>query len=169
MATLKYLNGGHYHDAAARQTVLDYILSPDKTPDGYIGCIGVNPLDIPGSMQQTAAEYGNDSGVRIRHFTLNFSPAELTAPEIADEIAQSVMQYIGRDFQTVYAVHQDTDHLNVHFVHNAVGYDGHRYQGKKHEYRACEKHIRSVLQAHGINRLNTASRRADADSRNYFE
>lgn len=161
MAILKYFNGGHYHDANSRQDVINYILRPDKTPDGYIGYIGVNPHDICGSMQHTAAEANKDSGVRIRHMALNFSPAELTDPAIADEIGQSVMKYIGKDFQTVYAVHQDTEHLNIHFVFNAVSYiDGHRYKGRKNEYRPCEKHIRDILSDYGIFKFSSCSRQA---------
>lgn len=165
MALLKYFNGGHYHDARSRQDVLDYVLCPDKTPDGYVGSVGVDPNDICGSMQRTAANANRDSGVRIRHMALNFSPTELSDPATADEIARSVMGYIGKDFQTVYAVHQDTDHLNIHFVFNAVSHvDGHRYKGRKNEYRPCEKYIRDVLNNYGIHNFTSCSRQSELGS-----
>lgn len=161
MAILKYFNGGHYHDANSRQDVIHYVFSPDKIPDRFVGYVNVDPHDISGSMQQVAAAYNKDSGVRIRHMALNFSPDELSDAKTANAIAAAIANHIGNDFQTVYAVHQDTDHLNVHFVHNAVSFvDGHRYKGRKSEYRPVEQYMRSVLRDYGIYQFHSCSRQS---------
>lgn len=126
--------------------------------------MGVDPHDICDSMQQ-AAKHNKDSGVRIRHMALNFSPDELSDAKVANEIAESIAKHIGDDFQTVYAVHQDTNHINVHFVHNAVSFvDGHRYKGRKNEYRPVEQYIRSVLRDYGIYQFHSCSRQSDLNA-----
>lgn len=164
MAILKDLNGYHYRDAESRETVISYIFQPDKTPDGFTGCIGVNPSDIPNSMCETAAYYKKDSGVRLRHMVLSFSSSELTNPETAYRIGCEVMAHIYGEYQTVFAVHQDAANLHIHFVFSSVSYiDGHRYSGKRGEYYSLVNSIERILRGYGIPYLRTASRRSTGD------
>ena len=164
MAVLKDLNGYHYRDSQSRETVVGYIMQPDKTPDGFIGCTGVDPLDIPNSMHQTAAYYNKDSGVRLRHMILSFSHAELTNPEVAYEIGCAVMCYIGAEYQTAFAVHQDAANLHIHFVFSSISFvDGRRYRGTRSEYYSLVKKIESILRPYGIRYLRTVSRRSSHD------
>lgn len=164
MAILKDLNGYHYRDAESRDTVISYIQQPDKTPGGFIGCIGVDPQNIPNSMRATAAYYKKDSGVRLRHMILSFSPYEIQNPETAYQIGCEVMAHIYGEYETAFAVHQDTDNLHIHFVFNSVSYtDGHRYSGKRGEYYSLVEEIEQILRNYGIPYLRTASRRSGAD------
>lgn len=164
MPTLKDLNGYHYHDAESRDTVISYILQPDKTPGGFIDCIGVDPENIPNSMCETAASFKKDSGVRLRHMILSFSPNELRNPEVAYQIGCDVMDLIYGEYQAAFAVHQDAANLHIHFVFNSVSYlDGHRYYGKRGEYRALAGGIAKILRRHGFSYLRTVSRPSGVD------
>ena len=164
MAILKDLNGYHYRDAESRDTMISYILQPDKTPGGFIGCIGVDPENIANSMRETAASFKKDSGVRLRHMILSFSPSELRNPKTAYQIGCDVMAHIYGKYQTAFAVHQDADNLHIHFVFNSVSYlDGHRYYGKWGEYHALVDSISKILRSYGIPYLRTVSRPSGAD------
>lgn len=166
MATLKVLNrAGHYHDPNARADVLNYIFQPDKTESGLLGCIHVHPLFIIESMDQVSDSYKKATGIQIRHFILAFSPDEVNDPNIADEIAQHIMNYIGQRYQAVYAVHEDTSNLHIHFAFNAISYlDGQRYYGKKADYYSLVAFIKKVLHSYGIHRLYEISCRSDVDA-----
>ena len=164
MPTLKDLNGYHYRDAESRDIVISYIFQPNKTPGGFIGCIGVDPQNISNSMRETAASFKKDSGVRLRHMVLAFAPSEISSPGVAYQIGCDVIAHIYDEYQAAFAVHQDTPNLHIHFVFNSVSYiDGHRYYGKRGEYHLLVNSIAKILRGYGIPYLNTASRRSDVD------
>ena len=164
MATLKVLNGkGKYHDLGAREDVARYICNPSKSHSGLMGGIGVTE-DIVESMNAVAARFQKTKGVQLRHFVLSFSPDELDCPECAFDFACHIAQFIGQDYQVVFAVHENTTNLHIHFMFNAISYrDGHRYSGKKKEYYDLVNFAKAGLkQFYGLN-LITVSNRSDED------
>ena len=79
-------------------------------------------------------------------------------PEVAYQIGQDVAEYLGREYKTVFSVHQDTDQLHIHMVTNAVSYlDGHRYRGTRGEFYGLKEWIDMVLKRYGINRVRYLS------------
>lgn len=140
------------------------ILQPQKTPGGFIGCIGADPQNISNSMRETAASFKKDSGVRLRHMVLSFAPSEISSPEVAYQIGCDIIAHNYGDYQAAFAVHQYTPNLHIHFVFNSVSYtDGHQYYGKRREYYSLVNSIAKILRGYGIPYLNTASRRLDVD------
>lgn len=132
MAILKTSNGRHkYFDDDSRKDVLDYILDPVKMPHGYCGKYTVDQENPHESMLLIAERYGKTFGVKLRHFIISFDPSELTDPKKAYDIALDIADFFIRDYQTVFAVHEDKDHLHIHFVINSISYvNGERYYGK---------------------------------------
>ena len=113
MATIKFLNAaGKYDDAAARDDVIRYITQKVKTPSGYIGACGVDLPYAAQQMQAVAESFKKDNKVRIRHFVVSFYRNEAIDPYKASMIASTIAGEIGRIFQCVYAVHEDTYHLH---------------------------------------------------------
>lgn len=159
MATLKTANGkGKYRDLDAKGDLINYILNPYKTPHNLTGGAGVDPNNIAYSMSEISANFGKENGVQLRHFILSFSPYELCDLEIAEQIARDVVHYFLREYQTVYSVHEDTDHLHIHIVINSVSHvDGHRYYGTKREFHSFMAYLKKVLFKYGINRLTYVS------------
>lgn len=155
MAIFKTVNSaGKYLDICARHSVINYILKPEKIVEGYFGMWMVDEDNPAKSMDDVAAYYNKSNGVKLRHFIIGFDREELSNPKIADNIGREIMYRIGNAFQCVYAVHQDTDNLNLHIVFNAVSYNtGKRFRGTYKEFFALQKMFQNVLCKFGIYRL----------------
>ena len=54
--------------------------------------------------------------IRIRHFVVSFYRNEQISPSKANMIASIIALELGRIYQCVYAVHEDTYNIHVHFV-----------------------------------------------------
>lgn len=159
MAIMKTGNGnGKYFNRDAKELLINYILRSDKTIHGYFGGIGVDPICPAESMELVSEQFGKQDGVQLRHFIVSFSPRELSEPAIVNEIAQQITMYVGRDYQALYAVHEDKSYLHFHLVHNSVSYrTGARYRGTKHEFYALQGALKGILAQYGIYKLNYVS------------
>ena len=159
MATLKTANTtGKYHDPNSIPDVIAYIMNPAKAIHQYIGFVGIDPNHIVFAMKNVALTYQKTNGVQLRHFILSFPPAELQNPAVAFQIGAEVADYLGREYQVAYAVHEDKPHIHIHIVINAVSYiDGHRYSGKKKPFYQLMNATSSILQKYGIIRLKYVS------------
>ena len=106
MAALKIISVPQkYADSLAYQQLLDYIMRADKTPNSYIDGFAVHPQYAAEEMQTVSAVYGQNRGVRLRHWIISFERNELP------------------------------DALHIHFVMNMISYlDGKRYAGKKKDF-----------------------------------
>lgn len=152
MATIRCINcKGKYHDDNAKHDVINYILNPDKMIHGYFGMAYVNPANPDLSMWDTAMQFGQERGVRIRHYVVSFKNTELTDPRIANLIANEIMTAIGGKFQRIYGVHENTDELHFHLAFNTVSYvDGSRFYGKKHEHYGIINIIKFACSYYGF-------------------
>lgn len=159
MAIIKTANQkGKYHDLNTRHALISYITNPTKTPSGYIYCAHVNPNNPVADMDFIAAKYGKSGGVQARHFIFSFTPAELDTPSLAAYIAREITAYLGQEYQTVCAVHEDRSHLHIRAVINSISYlDGHRYYGRKQEFYALKNQVAQILRCYGIYRLDYVS------------
>lgn len=155
MATIKFLNeAGKYADPNALETVIAYILQAHKTPSRIVGGIGVDPQNAAESMHTVAQQFGKEYGIRLRHFILSFYPQETPQVHIIQKIAEQICSYIGKRYQIVYALHEDTAMLHLHFVFNSVSYvDGYKYHGSKEDYYTLLNFIWGILLPYGLTPL----------------
>lgn len=155
MAALKTPNGkGKYRDIEAKEYVTTYILNPYKMPHNYWGLWRTDPRNIAGSMMNVSHKFGKENGVQLRHFIISFSTYELKDFSIANEIGHLVMRFFGREYQTVYAVHEKADNPHIHIIINSVSYiDGHRYYGTRKEFYDMMRYLNRVLHGYGITEL----------------
>ena len=129
-----------YHDDDALDAVISYCIQDYKTPSMLIGGYGVNLSQAAFEMHRLSSAYGKDNGLRLRHMILSFSDQELKrmgtrALEIVFRITDYAARYYGYEYQIIYAVHEDTDHLHSHLVMNTVNYQtGKKYRGDKKDY-----------------------------------
>ena len=159
MAILKIANGiGKYYDNNSRESVIEYITNPRKTLNKNIGVSAMEGFEYAKEMDEVASIYHKNTGVRLRHFIISFESWEVNDPEVAYQIGQDIAEYLGREYQTVFSVHQDTDQLHIHIVINAVSYlDGHRYRGTRSEFYGFKEWVDMVLKRYGINRVRYIS------------
>lgn len=141
---------GKYMDDMARIDVSKYCMRDDKTPSHFIGGRAVNPANAAEEMRILAQVYNNDTGVRLRHSVISFSPQEDITMEQAAQIADAAIRYFGDEHQIFYSVHEDADHIHAHIVMNQVSYiDGHKYRGTKKELYDFLHYMNQVLQPYG--------------------
>lgn len=135
---------GKFFDEKSYRDAINYI-SRNNTAR-YVGGANVTSVEnAAAEMKETAASFHKDSGKRIRHSVLSYDNDEHVTPEMADQFAKKIIQHYAPEYQIVYAVHEDTDHVHTHFVMNQVSYqDGHRYAGKKKDYYDFQREIKRV-------------------------
>lgn len=64
------------------------------------------------------------------------------------------MRHYQSDYQILSAVHENTDHIHIHFVMNRISYlDGSRYQGKKRDFHQFQNHLRRIMAPYNIKKL----------------
>lgn len=153
---------GKYHDDEARYDILRYILQEHKLPHrcfmgyNFPGLMIEDPTRAAAyyaaCMDTTAAKFNKSNGVKVRQFIVSFASQELEDYRIANEIAHKLSAFYRMEYETVYAVHEDTGNLNIHIVINSVSYvDGHRYGGTRKEHHAFLNYAKAVLRPYGIN------------------
>lgn len=135
---------------------LRYIMDADKTENGkYISghnCIPENALT---QMLETKRQFGKLDKRQGYHFIISFEEEGLTEDTAFSILGEFVETYLGKDYEAVYAVHNDTDHIHGHIVFNSVRCtDGYKYDCPKGEWeyriqplvnKLCRKHGLSVL------------------------
>ena len=158
-----------YKTAAHMKNIIKYILGENKTDANLIG--SVNLIDknnafnefvltkmtfnkMPKSKQDTSKRM-------VVHFVQSFDPKDKNitpelAKKIADEFASSI--YF-KEFQMVYAVHMDKDHIHTHFVINTTNIaDGKAWQQTAEELEAMKQLSDKIALSHGVNIINDRSK-----------
>lgn len=134
----KFFDGNSYQDA------INYICNPQKA--AFVGGCNVTSADTAAmEMQKTAVAFGKDKGKRVRHSIISFDQREHVTPAQANDYARKIIQHYAPEYETVYAVHDNTDEVHIHLIMNQISYiDGHRYGGKKKDYYDFQRHIQRV-------------------------
>lgn len=162
MAIIKTANTtGKYHNLNSYSDVINYITQPSKTTHGYIGSVKLDPYNPAGDMEAVAKKFHKESGVHVRHFIVAFDPSEPVTLGIANLIGQEIIGYLGKQFQAIYAVHEDKPQLHIHIIINAVNYiDGSKYRGTREVFHKFEDFVRRTVQKYGVRELHYVSSRA---------
>lgn len=151
--------GGHFHGRHLK-SALDYIMNPEKTQDGrLVGGINCQPDNAFEQMKDTKRKFGKIDKRQGYHLILSFNEGE-TNPDMVYEITRRfVDEYLGKQFEAVYCVHDNTDHVHSHIVFNSVSFvDGHKYRYEKGDWardiqpitnRLCEEYGLSTIEIEG--------------------
>ena len=127
---------------------LRYIMNPEKTEHGRYVC-GHNciPEQALSQMVDTKRHFGKLDKRQGYHFILSFEEDEVSEEEAFQVVGEFVAEFLGKDFEAVYAVHNDTDHIHGHIIFNSVRCTtGYKYDYKKGEILRC---CGGMLKAHG--------------------
>lgn len=152
---------------------LKYIMDPQKTGGGrYVcgnGCIPENALS---QMLETKRHFGKRDKRQAYHFIISFEKGEVMEETAFQIMVQFAEEYLGTDYEAVYAVHNDTDHIHGHIIFNSVRCtDGRKYDYPKGEWehriqplvnRLCKEHGLSVLDMEEVKRKRRSTRNGDA-------
>lgn len=135
-----------------------YITNPDKTENKHLvgGNCGISEEEILQKFMDTKAEYGKLDGRQGYHYMISFDPEENVSKETCyNVISDFVDEYLNDEYDVVFAVHTDKEHMHGHIIFNSVN----SVTGKKYRYEDgdWEKYIQpitdEIAQRYGLKKL----------------
>ena len=132
-----------------------YVLNGDKTQEQILTArLNCDPGREARQMLETKRDYGKEGGVQYYHMIQSFRPGEVS-PELALEIARTLVEEHLPGYQAVIGVHVDKAHIHAHILFNSVNADtGEKYHSNARSYycqiraisdRLCREHGLSVI------------------------
>ena len=133
MAITKILNiqeSDGRNPASHLKNALEYIQNPDKTEECVlVGSINCLPDTAFEQMEETKNIFHKTGKRQGYHVIISFSPEEKVTAEQAKYV-------LGNDYEAVYAVHTDREHMHGHLIWNSVSMTtGKKYNSPKGNWK----------------------------------
>lgn len=153
------INAAKKGDIAAHlKHSIDYICNESKTENGmFTGSINCLPDSAFEQMIQTKEMFGQTGKRQGYHFVISLKPGEGTKEQMYEIIRRFAEEFLGGEYEAVYSVHVDQEHLHGHLVFNSVNMvTGRKYDYKKGDWkriiqpitnRLCEEYGLSIVPA----------------------
>lgn len=117
------------------QNSLAYIQNPDKTEQCVlVGSINCLPETAFEQMMDTKVTFEKTNKRQGYHIVISFVPGEATEEQAFDIVERFAKEYLRDEYEAVYAVHNDKNHIHAHLIFNSVNF----VTGAKYEYRKGE-------------------------------
>lgn len=120
---------------------IKYILNPEKTKNGLLigGNVGTECGEVYRAMMDTKNDWGKLNGRQGYHFVISWKPGETDEQTAYQVIKEFCEEYLGEDYDYVFSIHNDQEHMHGHIVFNSVN----RMNGYKYRYERgdWEKYI----------------------------
>ena len=141
MAITKILNimeSEGRNPATHLRNALEYIQNPDKTEECVlIGSINCLPDTAFEQMEETKNIFHKTGKRQGYHVIISFSPEEkVTAEQAMYVLEHFAKEVLGDDYEAVYAVHTDREHMHGHLIWNSVSMTtGKKYNSPKGNWK----------------------------------
>ena len=141
MAITKILNikeSESRNPASHLKNALEYIQNPDKTEEcvlvGGINCLPDTAFE---QMEETKNIFHKTGKRQGYHVIISFSPEEkVTAEQAMYVLEHFAKDVLGDDYEAVYAVHTDREHMHGHLIWNSVSMTtGKKYNSPKSNWK----------------------------------
>ncbi|MBU5431057.1 relaxase/mobilization nuclease domain-containing protein [Kineothrix sp. MSJ-39] len=141
MAITKILNiqeSEGRNPASHLKNALEYIQNPDKTEEcvlvGGINCLPDTAFE---QMEETKNIFHKTGKRQGYHVIISFSPEEkVTAEQAMYVLEHFAKDVLGDDYEAVYAVHTDREHMHGHLIWNSVSITtGKKYNSPKNNWK----------------------------------
>ena len=141
MAITKILNikeSEGRNPASHLKNALEYIQNPDKTEEcvlvGGINCLPDTAFE---QMEETKNIFHKTGKRQGYHVIISFSPEEkVTAEQAMYVLEHFAKDVLGDDYEVVYAVHTDREHMHGHLIWNSVSMTtGRKYNSPKGNWK----------------------------------
>ena len=141
MAITKILNiqeSEGRNPASHLKNALEYIQNPDKTEEcilvGGINCLPDTAFE---QMEETKNIFHKTGKRQGYHVIISFSPEEkVTAEQAMYVLEHFAKAVLGDDYEAVYAVHTDREHMHGHLIWNSVSMTtGKKYNSPKGNWK----------------------------------
>lgn len=112
--------------------LIDYIFNPDKTEQCILtGSVNCLPDTAYEQMVETKKVFGKLGGRQSYHIIISLVPGEGTPEELYEMTEKFVAEFLHGEYEVVFAVHTDHEHLHSHIVFNSVN----MVTGRKFQYK----------------------------------
>ena len=124
--------------ASHLKNALEYIQNPDKTEEcvlvGGINCLPDTAFE---QMEETKNIFHNTGKRQGYHVIISFSPEEkVTAEQAMYVLEHFAKDVLGGDYEAVYAVHTNREHMHGHLIWNSVSMTtGKKYNSPKGNWK----------------------------------
>ena len=141
MAITKILNikeSEGRNPASHLKNALEYIQNPDKTEECVlVGGINCLPDTVFEQMEETKNIFHKTGKRQGYHVIISFSPEEkVTAEQAMYVLEHFAKDVLGDDYEAVYAVHTDREHMHGHLIWNSVSMTtGKKYNSPKSNWK----------------------------------
>lgn len=144
-----------------------YILNPQKTENGMWtwSNAGAEWKQIFDTFMETKKEFQKLDGRQGYHFVISFAPGEVDE-QTAFSFGKDFCQEYLKDYDYVFAVHNDQPHMHIHIVFNSIDFiEGYKYRYVKGDWekniqpitdRLCQKYGLSQLQYEPENKVGVS-------------
>lgn len=147
MAITKIFNIGSTKPGGSSHlyNALRYVMKKEKTENGMLigGNAGSTPLEAYRTMLETKRAFEKTDKRQGYHMILSWNPGEeVTADQVKKITEEFCEEYLGDDYDYVFAVHTDREHMHSHIVFNSVSrISGYKYRYEKGDW---EKYMQPV-------------------------
>ena len=117
---------------------MEYIQNPDKTEECVlVGSINCLPDTAFEQMEETKNIFHKTGKRQGYHVIISFSPEEkVTAEQAMYVLEHFAKDVLGNDYEAVYAVHTDREHMHGHLIWNSVSMTtGKKYNSPKGNWK----------------------------------
>lgn len=141
MAITKILNimeSEGRNPASHLKNALEYIQNPDKTEECVlVGGINCLPDTVFEQMEETKNIFHKTGKRQGYHVIISFSPEEkVTAEQAMYVLEHFAKDVLGDDYEAVYVVHTDREHMHGHLIWNSVSMTtGKKYNSPKSNWK----------------------------------
>lgn len=117
---------------------LEYITVPEKTQNGrLVSAINCQVDNAFEQMKETKKKFNKTDKRQAYHIILSFKEGEVSPDTVFELTERFVKEYLGNDYEAVFAVHDNTEHPHSHIVFNSVSFR----DGKKYHYQKVQTAI----------------------------
>lgn len=146
-------NKSYYKNVSSIKALIKYILK-DKETGGRVPFYGGTYIDLITSdkaeqqLRAVKKYFKKTDNRQIYHYILSF-PSNVKNPWEVYEIGFDVVSTFFEGYQTMFAVHENTDNLHIHIILNSVSFvSGKKWHLTDAEYFSLKYRIEQLADSH---------------------
>ncbi len=170
MSLAKFINDKN-NSSDDMEKVIEYITESYKTNDSkYIGTYGCSAKRVIRDFKAVKKINHKTNGKQYEHFVISLTPDnKRITDEKYMEIAERIAGHFQR-FQSVFALHKDSDIRHIHFVMNSVSYkDGKKFSQGPADLNSFKNYCNHVLGEYDFDIIKTHPTELRIPSENGFD
>lgn len=148
-------SGKSYHGKSLKNAI-EYITDADKTQGGKLveslNCLVDNAFE---QMKQTKQSFGKLDKRQGYHLILSFPVGEADANTAMEITRKFVKVYLGKEYEAIYSVHDNTDCVHSHIIFNSVSFmNGIKYRYEKGDWaKEIQPLMNRLCREYGLSEL----------------